>query len=137
MTETEELRAAVELPAAKVHALDIVVHGDRATGRGHAPHLRRDADAGRFWVFQVSANTWRWARTPQARRIAERVNADLDGTEGPRAMLAPPGPGPTGPPGPGPTGGVTSTDDPPRSLRRTFDDPSAIERTRCGEWLKT
>ncbi|MFF3142571.1 nuclear transport factor 2 family protein [Streptomyces sp. NPDC057927] len=96
MTETEELRAAVELPAAKVHALDIVVDGDRATGRGHAPHLRRDADAGRFWVFQVSANTWRWARTPQARRIAERVNADLDGTEGLRAMLAPPGPGPTG-----------------------------------------
>ncbi len=96
MTETEELRAAVELPAAKVHALDIVVDGDRATDRGHAPHLRRDADAGRFWVCQVSANTWRWARTPQGRRIAERVNADLDGTEGLRAMLAPPGPGPTG-----------------------------------------
>ncbi|MET7723524.1 hypothetical protein [Streptomyces mirabilis] len=74
----------------------LVVDGDRATGRGHAPHLRRDADAGRFWVFQVSANTWRWTRTPQGRRIAERVNADLDGTEGPRAMLAPPGPGPTG-----------------------------------------
>ncbi|MGW4136891.1 hypothetical protein ACWELV_08865 [Streptomyces mirabilis] len=91
MTETEELRAAVELPAAKVYALDIVVDGDRATGRGHAPHLRRDAAAGRFWVLQVSANTWRWTRT---------------------------------------------TDDPPRPLRRTFDDPSAIERTRCGEWLK-
>ncbi|MFF3654058.1 nuclear transport factor 2 family protein [Streptomyces olivochromogenes] len=68
----------------------IVVDGDRATGRSHALHLRWDADAGRFWVFQVSANTWRWARTPQGWRIAERINANLDGTEGPRAMLAPP-----------------------------------------------
>ncbi|MCZ1000260.1 hypothetical protein O1M63_22810 [Streptomyces mirabilis] len=129
MTETEELRAAVELPAAKVHALDIVVHGDRATGRGHAPHLRRDADAGRFWVFQVSANTWRWART---RRPGASPSGSTPTSTGPRAPArcsrrqdrvqqeA-----------------VTSTDDPPRPLRRTFDDPSAIERTRCGEWLKT
>ncbi|MFJ5306433.1 nuclear transport factor 2 family protein [Streptomyces sp. NPDC088350] len=67
----------------------IVVDGDHATGRSHALHLRWDADAGRFWVFQVSANTWRWVRTSQGWRIAERVNANLDGTDGPRAMLAP------------------------------------------------
>ncbi|WP_406333677.1 nuclear transport factor 2 family protein [Streptomyces sp. NBC_00203] len=68
----------------------IAVDGDRATGRSHALHLRWDADAGRFWVFQVSANTWRWERTPQGWRIAERINANLDGTAAPREMLAPP-----------------------------------------------
>ncbi|WP_369034366.1 nuclear transport factor 2 family protein [Streptomyces adonidis] len=69
----------------------IVVDGDEATGRSHALHLRWDADAGRFWVFQVSANTWRWVRTERGWRIAERVNANLDGSPGPRAMLAPEG----------------------------------------------
>ncbi len=49
-----------------------------------------DPSAGRFWVFRVSANTWRWVRTPQGWRIAERVNAPLDGTPGHREMLAPP-----------------------------------------------
>ncbi|MFD3926819.1 nuclear transport factor 2 family protein [Streptomyces sp. NPDC058614] len=68
----------------------IEVDGDRATGRSHALHLRWDADAGRFWVFQVSANTWRWARTSQGWRIAERINANLDGTAEHREMLAPP-----------------------------------------------
>ncbi|MEV0904083.1 nuclear transport factor 2 family protein [Streptomyces hokutonensis] len=68
----------------------VVVDGDHATGRSHALHLRWDADAGRFWVFQVSANTWRWVRTSEGWRIAERINANLDGTDGPRAMLAPP-----------------------------------------------
>lgn len=67
----------------------VVVDGDRATGRSHALHLRWDADAGRFWVVQVSANTWRWVRTSEGWRIAERINANLDGTDGPRAMLAP------------------------------------------------
>jgi hypothetical protein len=67
----------------------ILVDGDEATGRSHALHLRWDADAGRFWIFQVSANTWRWVRTAEGWRIAERVNANLDGTSEPRAMLAP------------------------------------------------
>ena len=67
----------------------VVVDGDHATGRSHALHLRWDAGVGRFWVFQVSANTWRWVRTPHGWRIAERINANLDGTDRPRAMLAP------------------------------------------------
>jgi ketosteroid isomerase-like protein len=69
----------------------IVVDGDRATGRSHALNIRWDAEAGRFWVARVSANTWRWVRTPDGWRIAERVNANLDGSPGPREMLAPPG----------------------------------------------
>jgi ketosteroid isomerase-like protein len=67
----------------------IVVDGDHATGRSYALQLRWDADAGRFWVFRVSANTWRWVRTPQGWRIAERINAPLDGTPAHREMLAP------------------------------------------------
>jgi len=68
----------------------IVVDGDEATGRSYALQLRWDAGAGRFWVFRVSANTWRWVRTPQGWRIAERTNAPLDGTQGHRELLAPP-----------------------------------------------
>jgi ketosteroid isomerase-like protein len=68
----------------------IVVDGDHATGRSYALQVRWDPDAGRFWVFRVSANTWRWVRTPQGWRISERINASLDGTAGHREMLAPP-----------------------------------------------
>jgi ketosteroid isomerase-like protein len=67
----------------------VVVDGDHATGRSHALHIRWDADAGRFWVARVSANTWRWVRTAQGWRIAERINANLDGTAEHREMLAP------------------------------------------------
>ncbi|TCJ32998.1 nuclear transport factor 2 family protein [Parafrankia sp. BMG5.11] len=68
----------------------IVVDGDEATGRSYALNIRWDTDADRFWVARVSANTWRWTRTPQGWRISERVNANLDGTPEHRAMLAPP-----------------------------------------------
>jgi ketosteroid isomerase-like protein len=67
----------------------VVVEGDHATGRSYALNIRWDAAAGRFWVARVSANTWRWVRTPQGWRISERVNANLDGTAGHREMLAP------------------------------------------------
>ena len=68
----------------------IVVDGDTATGRSYALNIRWDAAADRFWVARVSANTWRWVRGPQGWRVAERVNASLDGTPGHREMLAPP-----------------------------------------------
>jgi SnoaL-like protein len=68
----------------------IVVDGDEATGRSYALNIRWDAEADRFWVARVSANTWRWVRTPQGWRIADRVNAALDGTAEHREMLAPP-----------------------------------------------
>ena len=67
----------------------IVVDGDRATGRSYALNLRWDADADRFWVARVSANTWRWARTAQGWRVTERINANLDGTAEHRELLAP------------------------------------------------
>ena len=67
----------------------IVVDGDRATGRSYALNIRWDADADRFWVARVSANTWRWVRTRQGWRITERINANLDGTAQHREMLAP------------------------------------------------
>ena len=58
--------------------------------RAAALNIRWDAEADRFWVARVSANTWRWTRTPEGWRITERVNANLDGTPEHRAMLAPP-----------------------------------------------
>jgi hypothetical protein len=71
----------------------IVVDGDRATGRSYALNIRWDSAADRFWVARVSANTWTWVRTPAGWRIADRVNAPLDGTPEHREMLAPPDPG--------------------------------------------
>jgi hypothetical protein len=67
----------------------VVVDGDRAEGRSYALNIRWDAAADRFWVARVSANTWTWVRTPDGWRVAERVNANLDGTPEHRAMLAP------------------------------------------------
>jgi hypothetical protein len=67
----------------------VVVHGDQASGRSYALNIRWDGDAQRFWVARVSANTWRWMRTPEGWRVAARVNANLDGTPEHRQMLAP------------------------------------------------
>jgi hypothetical protein len=67
----------------------VALDGDEATGRSYALNIRWDEEAQRFWVARVSANTWRWVRTPEGWRIAERVNANLDGTAAHRAMLAP------------------------------------------------
>ena len=63
--------------------------GDEATGRSYALNIRWDPEAERFQVARVSANTWRWVRTPEGWRVAERINANLDGTPENRAMLAP------------------------------------------------
>jgi hypothetical protein len=67
----------------------VVVDGDVAEGRSYALNIRWDEQAQRFWVARVSANTWRWVRTPAGWRIAARVNANLDGTPEHRQMLAP------------------------------------------------
>jgi SnoaL-like domain len=69
----------------------VVVDGDRATGRSYALNIRWAAATERFWIARVSANTWRWVRTPQGWRIEERINANLDGTPAHREMLAPTG----------------------------------------------
>lgn len=67
----------------------VLVEGDEAEGRSYALNIRWDPDTERFWVARVSANTWRWVRTEEGWRIAQRVNANLDGTPEHRAMLAP------------------------------------------------
>jgi hypothetical protein len=67
----------------------VVLDGDVAEGRSHALNIRWDAEAQRFWVARVSANSWRWVRTSEGWRIAERVNANLDGTAAHREALAP------------------------------------------------
>ncbi|WP_020104792.1 nuclear transport factor 2 family protein [Nocardia sp. 348MFTsu5.1] len=67
----------------------IEVDGDEATGRSYALNIRWDPAADRFWVARVSANTWRWKRTDEGWRVAERINANLDGTGEHREMLSP------------------------------------------------
>jgi hypothetical protein len=72
----------------------VAIDDDEATGRSYALNIRWDAEAERFWVARVSANTWRWVRTSNGWKVAERVNANLDGTPAHRALLAPaPAPG--------------------------------------------
>ncbi len=68
----------------------VIIDGDEAEGRSYALNIRWDAEQERFWVARVSANTWRWIRTPDGWRIAARVNANLDGTPAHRQSLAPP-----------------------------------------------
>jgi hypothetical protein len=67
----------------------VVIDGDEATGRSYALNIRWDVDADRFWVARVSANRWRWTRTGQGWKVVERINANLDGAEASRALLAP------------------------------------------------
>jgi hypothetical protein len=43
----------------------IAIDGDKATGRSYALNIRWDSATDRFWVAQVSANTWRWVRTSE------------------------------------------------------------------------
>jgi hypothetical protein len=68
----------------------VVMQGDdEATGRSYALNIRWDAQADRFWVARVSANTWRWKRTAEGWKVVDRVNANLNGSAQPREMLAP------------------------------------------------
>jgi hypothetical protein len=67
----------------------ITLDGDEATGRSYALNIRWDPQADRFWVARVSANAWKWVRTSDGWRIAQRLNANLDGTPAHRAVLAP------------------------------------------------
>ena len=68
----------------------VEVRGDEAVGRSYALNIRWDAEADRFWVARVSANTWRWVRTDAGWKVKARVNSNLDGAAASRAMLAPP-----------------------------------------------
>ncbi len=67
----------------------IVIDGDTATGRSYALNIRWDAEADRFWIARVSANSWQWKRTADGWRVSERINANLDGTPEHRQVLAP------------------------------------------------
>jgi hypothetical protein len=88
MSDIEQLRATVERLAGQVRALEDQVEIMQL--------VAQDSAADRFWVARVSANTWKWVRTPAGWRIADRVNAPLDGTPEHREMLAPPDKPPAG-----------------------------------------
>ena len=65
----------------------ITIDGDTATAQGHSVVFVR-GDGG--WTAErVSANQWRFVRTPQGWKVAQRVNRLLDGSAAARALLAP------------------------------------------------
>lgn len=66
----------------------IVLDGDEATGRCHQLLVVWDKEADRFWVKRVSAIKWRWRRTSEGWRIAERTNHNLNGAAAARALFA-------------------------------------------------
>jgi hypothetical protein len=68
----------------------IVIDSDDAEGRNYALKIRWDVELDRFWVARVSANSWRWIRTPAGWRTTERTNANLDGTPEHRRVHTPP-----------------------------------------------
>jgi hypothetical protein len=110
MVESSGHRSLIENGCGHVlTAPHLVIDGDEAKGRSYALNIRWDAEADRFWVARVSANTWRWVRTAEGWRVAERVNAALDGTAAHRALLAPAADSSTSGPG--------DTSTPPRDLR--------------------
>ena len=67
----------------------IVLKGDTAEGRNYALKLYWDKLQERFWVGRVSANRWRWRRTPEGWKVEERINANLDGTAEHRELFNP------------------------------------------------
>lgn len=67
----------------------VVLQGDRAEGRSYALKLYWDESLQRFWVGRLSANRWRWERTPQGWKVAERINANLDGRSVSRELFRP------------------------------------------------
>lgn len=67
----------------------IVVNGDEAVGRSYALKLYWDETTQRFWIGRLSANRWRWKRTAEGWKVAERVNANLDGTALHRELFKP------------------------------------------------
>lgn len=90
MVRTEGHQQLIESGCGHVLTVPHVeVDGDVALGRSYALNIRWDPEADRFCVARLSANTWRWVRTPDGWKVQERVNAALDATPEHRAMLAP------------------------------------------------
>jgi hypothetical protein len=67
----------------------IEVNGDEARGRSHAMLIRWEAEAGRFYVYRLSANEWNLKRTDAGWKLVRRTNANLDGAAVARSLLAP------------------------------------------------
>ena len=65
----------------------VEIDGDRAFGRNYAMNIRWDPQANRFNVARVSANSWRWIRTPDGWKTTERINSNLDGAAASRALF--------------------------------------------------
>lgn len=65
----------------------ITVDGDDARAWNYALNIRWDPEQQRFWVFRVSANSWRLHREPGGWRVLRRTNRNLDGSPESRALF--------------------------------------------------
>jgi len=63
----------------------VLLNGDRAEGVGYSIFFMK-SEAG--WnALRVSANAWKFVRTPQGWRVLDRTNRLLDGSEEARVLL--------------------------------------------------
>lgn len=86
MVEGDMHQGLVRQGCAHILALPVVtVDGDEARATGYSRVYRRVGDG--YEVWRVSANHWRFRRTPDGWRVTHRVNRTLDGSPEAREIL--------------------------------------------------
>jgi hypothetical protein len=86
MVKSDGHQALIRSGCAHILALPIVdVDGDRAEATGYSRVYRHVGDG--YEVWRVSANHWKFARTPEGWRVTQRSNRTLDGSEEARQIL--------------------------------------------------
>jgi hypothetical protein len=86
MVKSDGHQALIRNGCAHILALPIVnVDGDRAEATGYSRVYRHVGDG--YEVWRVSANHWKFARTPQGWRVTHRSNRTLDGSDESRQIL--------------------------------------------------
>jgi ketosteroid isomerase-like protein len=86
MVAGETHQGLIHQGCAHVLALPVLtVDGDEAHATGYSRVYRHVGDG--YEVWRVSANHWRFRRTPDGWRVTHRVNRTLDGSPEARAIL--------------------------------------------------
>ncbi|HET6812275.1 MAG TPA: nuclear transport factor 2 family protein [Acidimicrobiales bacterium] len=86
MVAGETHQALIRQGCAHILALPVVtVDGDQASATGYSRVYRHMEDG--YEVWRVSANHWRFRRTPEGWKVTHRVNRTLDGSPEARRIL--------------------------------------------------
>lgn len=97
MLRSDAHRHLVETGVAHVAGPPLIeLDGDRATALGYTMVLRRDTEAGRFFLWRVSAARWELERRDGSWLVRERTHRLLDGRLAGQEVFAP-GPNEPGP----------------------------------------